>query len=50
MIHHEDFDTRKEAKQAIFEYIEVFYNRMWLHSSNNYMSPVGHGSALQAAA
>ena len=23
----------------IFEYIEIFYNRQRIHSSNNYMSP-----------
>ena len=33
------FKTRKEARQAIFEYIEVFYNRVRLHSSLGYMSP-----------
>ena len=27
------FKTRAEARQAIFEYIEVFYNRMRLHSA-----------------
>ena len=27
LVHHEDFQTREEAKQTIFEYIEVFYNR-----------------------
>ncbi len=25
--------------EKIFEYIEIFYNRQRLHSSNNYMSP-----------
>ena len=33
--------TREEAIASIFEYIEVFYNRQRLHSSLNYMSPVG---------
>lgn len=42
LIHHEDFKTRAEAKQVIFEYIEVFYNRVRRHSSNVYMSPVGY--------
>jgi len=32
--------TREEAKHVIFEYIEVFYNRIRIHSANNYMSPV----------
>jgi len=34
------FKTRAQARQAIFEYIEVFYNRIRLHSSLGYMSPV----------
>ena len=33
------FTTRKEASSAIFEYIEVFYNRQRLHSSLGYLSP-----------
>lgn len=40
LTHHMKFETRSQANQAIFEYIEVFYNRQRLHSSNNYMSPV----------
>lgn len=40
LIHHCKFETRSQANQAIFEYIEVWYNRQRLHSSNNYMSPV----------
>ena len=42
MVHHENFKTRAEANQSIFEYIEIFYNRKRLHSSNNYMSPVDY--------
>ena len=37
---HEMFETRAQANQKIFEYIEVFYNRQRMHSSNNYLSPV----------
>jgi transposase InsO family protein len=33
------FKTRGEAKNAIFEYIEVFYNRQRKHSSLEYVSP-----------
>ncbi len=33
------FISRKEASSAIFEYIEVFYNRQRLHSSLGYLSP-----------
>jgi transposase InsO family protein len=46
MVHHENFKTRAEANQSIFEYIEVFYNRKRLHSSNNYMSPVDYEAKM----
>ena len=39
LTHHRNFETQEQAKQEIFEYIEVFYNRSRIHSSNNYMSP-----------
>ena len=38
-VHHMYFEDRKQAKQIIFEYIEVFYNRKRSHSANNYLSP-----------
>lgn len=34
------FETRVQAMQSIFYYIEVFYNRQRLHSANGYYSPV----------
>ncbi len=39
LVHHQKFRIRDEAKQVIFEYIEVFYNRERLHSANDYLSP-----------
>ncbi len=33
------FDTRDDARVAVFEYIEVYYNRERLHSSLNYETP-----------
>jgi putative transposase len=33
------FATREEARAAIFEYIEVFYNRQRIHASLGYLSP-----------
>ena len=36
------FSTRIEAKAAIFEYIEVYYNRRRIHSSLGYVSPVDY--------
>jgi len=40
LIHQTKFETREQAKQEIFEYIEVFYNRLRMHSANDYLSPV----------
>ena len=39
LVHQVQFKNRQEAKMAIFEYIEVFYNRKRLHSTNGYMAP-----------
>ncbi len=36
------FHTRQEARSAIFEYIECFYNRVRRHSTLNYLSPVAY--------
>ena len=44
LCHHRRFGTRAEARQAIFEYIEVFYNRERLHSSLDYRSPTEYES------
>ena len=40
LVHHEDYSTRDQAKASIFEYIEVFYNRVRRHSSLGYVAPV----------
>ena len=39
LVYRRSFKTRKEAMQAIFEWIEIWYNRQRLHSSLGYMSP-----------
>jgi putative transposase len=46
LIHHEDFRTRDESRHAIFEYIEVFYNRRRRHSTLGYVSPCEYEQAL----
>ena len=40
------FRTRQDAQGAIFEYLEVFYNRQRLHSSLGYVTPVEYEDAL----
>jgi putative transposase len=39
LVHGADFATRAEARAAIVEYIEVFYNNQRRHSSLGYVSP-----------
>jgi transposase InsO family protein len=34
------FVTREKARAEIFEYLEVFYNRVRRHSSLGFLSPV----------
>jgi len=40
LVHRREFATRAEAQAAIFEWLEVFYNRERLHSALGYQSPV----------
>jgi putative transposase len=39
LVYAEKFYTMEQAKQNIFEYIEIFYNRKRRHSAIGYMSP-----------
>ncbi|MEM8594698.1 MAG: IS3 family transposase, partial [Pseudomonadota bacterium] len=34
------YETREEARQSIYWYIEAYYNRVLRHSSLNYKSPI----------
>lgn len=45
-IHGERFATRTEAKNHVFDYIEVYYNRNRLHSRLGYMSPVSYEAQM----
>ena len=50
LVHRRRFKTRDEARAAIFEYIEVWYNRQRIHSSLGYRSPMEYErAALQVA-
>ncbi len=46
LVYHHRFATRAEARTAIFDYIETFYNRTRLHSSLAYLSPINFESKL----
>ncbi len=39
LINQQTYQTRREASSAIFEYIEVFYNKIRRHSTIGYYSP-----------
>jgi putative transposase len=43
------FKTRDEAKQAIFDYVEFYYNRVRLHSALGYKSPFEFEKQCKAA-
>jgi transposase InsO family protein len=40
VVHHQDFHTRDQARTAIFDYIELFYNRRRIHQSLDYETPL----------
>ena len=46
LVYHEAYATRDAARQAVFEYVEVFYNRQRRHSSLGYVSPEAFEAAL----
>jgi len=48
-IYHAHYNTRRDARLAIFEYIEGFYNTKRRHSSLDYQSPEEYERAKSAA-
>lgn len=50
LVHHENYQTREEAHQSIFEYIEVFYNRQRKHSTNGYLAPLKYEQEMRKVA
>jgi transposase InsO family protein len=43
----EEYDTHEDAQTAVFEYIEVFYNRQRCHSANGYLAPLVYEQTLK---
>ena len=48
-IYHFDFKTRQQARLAIFDYIEGFYNPKRMHSKLDYQSPDDYERVTSAA-
>jgi putative transposase len=47
-VHEAQFRTRAEARAAVFESIEVFYNRQRLHSALGYRTPAEARASMEA--
>ena len=49
LVYHRHYESRAEARSDIFEYIEVFYNRLRLHSAIGYESPQNYERQRKSA-
>ena len=49
LVHEADFRNRSEARQAIFKYIELFYNRKRRHSYLNFVAPLQYEKMMACA-
>lgn len=49
LIYHRRYETRNQARKDIFEYIEVFYNRVRLHSAIGYTNPENYEKQRKVA-
>jgi putative transposase len=48
MVHGESFATREAMRRAVFEYVEVDYNRNRRHSANGHISPLAFENKMVA--
>ena len=46
-IYHQALPTRAHARRAVFDYIEVFFNRRRLHSSLGYLTPAAYENKIR---
>lgn len=46
LVHRERYQSRSQARQSLFEYIETFYNRVRRHSTLGYLSPLKFEQAI----
>ena len=50
LVHRHAWPTKAEARRAIFQFVEVFYNRQRLHSTLGYLTPAEYEGCLAVAA
>ena len=48
-VHGSEYETRKIAKQAVFENIEIYYNQQRRHSANGLISPHAYEAMKKVA-
>jgi putative transposase len=46
-VHQAGYPTREAAEAAVFDYIEIFYNRQRLHSAIGYRTPAEARAAME---
>ena len=46
LVHHQQYQTRGKARQSLFHYIAVFYNRNRTHSAIGYQIPAKFAEAV----
>ncbi len=49
LVHHCRFETREQAQAALFDYMEIFYNRQRIHSSLDYRTPADFETFFRSA-
>jgi transposase InsO family protein len=47
LLMHSDWETREDARRAIFRYIEIWYNRQRRHSTLGYISPAAYEAQIR---
>jgi transposase InsO family protein len=49
-VYHHKYKTREQAKESLFGYMEIFYNKKRLHSTLNYLTPEQKEQKMREAA
>ena len=49
-VHQLQFRSRAEARAAVFDYVEIFYNRQRLHAALGYRTPAEARAGMEAIA